>query len=229
MGCPKWGGGGHFWVSNGFESGFVGRHIFGFWTMIYDVFRVTQLQRLPPRSESWTSAQMELPPTLHTTLYSLHSSPTTRHQYPSATFTLRAPLLSLIPIFSDSSIAFLVFWLRSFFILPAIPVAPQCTSMDGPGGLQQSFQPPSATLPHFPHYILHSTLYTLHFPIYTPYLTPLYAVHTTFYTLHFTLYTLHSTLHTLHCTLYTLPPPPGISTHLQPSPCGLLCPHSNLF
>ena len=48
-------------------------------------------------------------------------------------------------------------------------------------------------------------------------------LHTTFYTLHFTHYTLHSTLHTLHCTLYTLPPPPGISIHLQPSPCGLLC------
>ena len=30
--------------------------------MIYDAFRVTQLQGLPPRSESWTSAQMELPP-----------------------------------------------------------------------------------------------------------------------------------------------------------------------
>ena len=59
------------------------------------------------------------------------------------------------------------------------------------------------------------TLYTLHFTLYT--------LHATFYTLHFTHYTLHSTLHTLHCTLYTLPPPPGISTHLQSSPCGLLC------
>ena len=28
---------------------------------------------------------------------------------------------------------------------------------------------------------------------------------------------------TLHYTLYTLRPPPGINTHLQPSPCRLLC------
>ena len=35
--------------------------------------------------------------TPYLTLYSLHSSPTTRHQHPSATFTLRAPLLSLTP------------------------------------------------------------------------------------------------------------------------------------
>ena len=47
--------------------------------------------------------------TPYLTLYSLHSSPTTRHQHPSATFTLRAPLLSLTPIFSSSSIAFLMF------------------------------------------------------------------------------------------------------------------------
>ena len=49
MSYPKWGGGGHFWVSDGFESEFVGRRILGVGTMIYDVFRVTQLQRLPLR------------------------------------------------------------------------------------------------------------------------------------------------------------------------------------
>ena len=41
--------------------------------------------------------------TPYLTLYSLDSSPTTRHQHP-------APLLSLTPIFSSSSIAFLMFW-----------------------------------------------------------------------------------------------------------------------
>ena len=72
-------------------------------------------------------------------------------------------------------------------------------------------------------YTLHFTLYTLHTTLHTLHSIPYTTLHTTFYTLHFTHYTLHSTLHTLHCTLYTLPPPPGISTHLQPSPCGLLC------
>ena len=175
--------------------------------------------------------------TPYLTLYSLHSSPTTRHQHPSATFTLQAPLLSLTPtsspkqrpstpslpsnfiicspshapppqtsaaignlcyvgsfasqqrsnkaspqrahpshallhitlytytprpgtpvrtmsfllpfpfplIFSNSSITFLMFWLRSCFILPSIPVAPQCTSMDGPGG---ESKPTVNQLPH---------------------------------------------------------------------------------
>ena len=72
-------------------------------------------------------------------------------------------------------------------------------------------------------YTLHFTLYTLHTTLHTLHSIPYTTLHTTFYTLHFTHYTLHSTLHTLHCTLYTLPPPPGISIHLQPSPCGLLC------
>ena len=72
-------------------------------------------------------------------------------------------------------------------------------------------------------YTLHFTLYTLHTTLHTLHSIPYTTLHTTFYTLHFTHYTLHSTLHTLHCTLYTLPPPPGISTHLQPSPCRLLC------
>ena len=38
MSCPKWGGGGHFWVSNAFESGFVGHRILGFGTMICSAF-----------------------------------------------------------------------------------------------------------------------------------------------------------------------------------------------
>ena len=70
---------------------------------------------------------------------------------------------------------------------------------------------------------LHFTLYTLHNILHTLHSIPYTTLHTTFYTLRFTHYTLHSILHTLHCSLYTLPPPPGISTHLQPSPCGLLC------
>ena len=89
-------------------------------------------------------------------------------------------------------------------------------------------QHPSATLtlPHFTHYILHSTLYTLHFTLYTPYLThhfTHYILHSTFYTLHFTHYTLHSITPYLtrpYTVLFALPPPPGISTHLQPSPAG---------
>ena len=71
---------------------FVGRHILGFGTMIYDVFKVTQLQRLPPRSESWTSAQMGLPPTLHTTFYTLHFTHYTLH---SALHTLHCTLYTL--------------------------------------------------------------------------------------------------------------------------------------
>ena len=62
---------------------------------------------------------------------------------------------------------------------------------------------------------LHTTLYTLHFKLHT--------LHSTQYTLHCTLDTRHATLHTLHFTLYIPLPPPGISTHLPPSPCGLLC------
>ena len=76
---------------------------------------------------------------------------------------------------------------------------------------------------HSTLYTLHFTLYTLHTTLYTLHSIPYTTLHTTFYTLHFPHYTLHSTLHTLHCTLYTLPPPPGISIHLQPSPCRLLC------
>ena len=76
-----------------------------------------------------------------------------------------------------------------------------------------------------PHSTLHFTLYTLHCTCYTPH-SALRTRHFTHYILHSTLYTLHFTLYTpylIHCTLYTLPPPPGISIHLQPSPCGLLC------
>ena len=44
-------------------------------------------------------------------------------------------------IFSSSSIAFLMFCLRPCFILPSIPVAPQCTSMDGPRGIEAHHHP----------------------------------------------------------------------------------------
>ena len=44
--------------------------------------------------------------TPYLTLYSLHSSPTTRHQHPSATFTLRAPLLSLTPTSSLGNLCY---------------------------------------------------------------------------------------------------------------------------
>ena len=98
--------------------------------------------RTTPLKQQHPSATLTLPhfthyillSTLHTlhftlctpylTLYSLHSSPTTRHQHPSATFTLRAPLLSLTPIFSSSSIAFLMFW-------PSPPNARRWTDQGG--------------------------------------------------------------------------------------------------
>ena len=101
--------------------------------------------------------------TPYLTLYSLHSSPTTRHQHPSATFTLRAPLLSLTPTSSPKQ----------------RPLFPPISSSAAPAThLLPRHQQPSATFamwaPLLPsraspqrarpsHALLHITLYT-----YTP-------------------------------------------------------------
>ena len=72
----------------------------------------------------WPSPLMHVKDRPDLTLHSLHSSP--------PTFTLQTPVLNLTQIFSSyssSSIAFLLFW------------PPQCTSMDGPGGIEPHRHP----------------------------------------------------------------------------------------
>ena len=103
--------------------------------------------------------------TWHVTLYTLHSSNKASPQRarPSHallhitlyTYTKRpgTPIRTmnfLLPfpfplIFSSSSIAFLMFWLRSCFILPSIPVAPQ---MHVDGRTRGESKPTVTQLPH---------------------------------------------------------------------------------
>ena len=73
---------------------------------------------------------------------------------------------------------------------------------------------------HFTHYTLHSTLHTLHCFAWPH--SNLFSFFHCFSDV-LTLAPTMPSMDTLHYSLYTLRPPPGINTHLQPSPCRLLC------
>ena len=101
--------------------------------------------------------------TPYLTLYSLHSSPTTRHQHPSATFTLRAPLLSLTPTSSPinalSSLQFQHLQPQPRTSSPDISSHRQpllCGPLCFPAAIQYSLAPTSPPQPRA------STHYTLH-------------------------------------------------------------------
>ena len=70
------------------------------------------------------------------------------------------------------------------------------------------------------HYTLHSTLHTLHCFAWPH--SNLFSFFHCFSDV-LTLAPTMPSMDTLHYSLYTLRPPPGINTHLQPSPCRLLC------